>query len=119
MVPFRIGSDHSVSGHRLSTAEVESALILHKGVAETAVVGAADDLTGQAVFAFVTMKPEFDSAGTKEADLSKELALQVRKVIGPFAAPKKIVRLTMMVDQARLTCSILSMTCQRLDQERL
>jgi len=75
----------------LSTAEVESALILHKGVAETAVVGCADDLTGQAVFAFVTMKPEFDFEATKEADLSKELALQVRKVIGPFAAPKKIV----------------------------
>ena len=81
----------SVSGHRLSTAEVESALIMHKGVAETAVVGCADDLTGQAVFAFVTMKPEFDFEATKEADLNKELALQVRKVIGPFAAPKKIV----------------------------
>lgn len=54
-------------------------------------VGCADDITGQAVYAFVTMKPEFDSAGSKEADLNKELALQVRKVIGPFAAPKKIV----------------------------
>ena len=47
----------NVSGHRLSTAEIESALILHKGVAETAVVGTADELTGQAVFAFVTLKP--------------------------------------------------------------
>ena len=47
----------NVSGHRLSTAEIESALILHKGVAETAVVGVADDLTGQTVFAFVTLKP--------------------------------------------------------------
>jgi acetyl-CoA synthetase len=84
-------TNSSVSGHRLSTAEVESALILHKGVAETAVVGCADDLTGQAVYAFVTMKPEFDFEATKEADLNKELALQVRKVIGPFAAPKKIV----------------------------
>lgn len=74
----------------MSTAEVESALILHKGVAETAVVGSHDDITGQAVYAFVTMKPEFDLASTKEADLSKELAIQVRKVIGPFAAPKKI-----------------------------
>jgi len=83
----------SVSGHRLSTAEVESALILHKGVAETAVVGSHDEITGQAVFAFVTMKPEFDIRGTKEADLIKELAIQVRKVIGPFAAPKKIVSL--------------------------
>ena len=81
-----------MSGHRLSTAEVESALILHKGVAETAVVGSHDEITGQAVFAFVTMKPEFDFQATKEADLNKELAIQVRKVIGPFAAPKKIVR---------------------------
>lgn len=81
----------NVSGHRLSTAEVESALILHKGVAETAVVGCNDDVTGQAVHAFVTMKPEFDSGSTNDADLAKELVLQVRKVIGPFAAPKKIV----------------------------
>lgn len=87
----------SVSGHRLSTAEVESALILHKGVAETAVVGSHDDITGQAVFAFVTMKPEFDIQGTKEADLNKELAIQVRKVIGPFAAPKKIVSSVVIV----------------------
>jgi acetyl-CoA synthetase len=70
---------------------VESALILHKGVAETAVVGCADDITGQAVYAFVTMKPEFDIKNVKEDELTKELAIQVRKVIGPFAAPKKIV----------------------------
>ena len=48
----------NVSGHRLSTAEIESALILHPGVAETAVVGCADELTGQAVYAFVTLKPQ-------------------------------------------------------------
>ena len=47
----------NVSGHRLSTAEIESALILHKGVAETAVIGTADELTGQAVYAFATLKP--------------------------------------------------------------
>ena len=47
----------NVSGHRLSTAEIESALILHPGVAETAVIGSADELTGQAVYAFVTLKP--------------------------------------------------------------
>jgi acetyl-CoA synthetase len=41
----------------MSTAEIESALILHPGVAETAVIGSADELTGQAVFAFVTLKP--------------------------------------------------------------
>jgi acyl-CoA synthetase (AMP-forming)/AMP-acid ligase II len=46
----------NVSGHRLSTAEIESALIMHKGVAETAVIGTADEFMGQAVFAFVTLK---------------------------------------------------------------
>jgi acetyl-CoA synthetase len=86
----RVDDVINVSGHRLSTAEVESALILHKGVAETAVVGSHDDITGQAVYAFVTMKPEFDLEATKEDALAKELAIQVRKVIGPFAAPKKI-----------------------------
>jgi len=86
----RVDDVINVSGHRLSTAEVESALILHKGVAETAVVGCPDEVTGQAVYAFVTMKSEHDAAQGGEAGLIKELALQVRKVIGPFAAPKKI-----------------------------
>ena len=80
----------NVSGHRLSTAEIESALILHKGVAETAVVGINDELTGQAVYAFVTLKPEFTFDASDEPALIKELVLQVRKVIGPFAAPKRI-----------------------------
>ncbi|KAK0184422.1 hypothetical protein F5146DRAFT_1074571 [Armillaria mellea] len=86
----RIDDVINVSGHRLSTAEIESALIMHKGVAETAVIGTADELTGQAVYAFVTLKPEFAYDPTNEAAFTKELVLQVRKVIGPFAAPKKI-----------------------------
>ncbi|KAF8225577.1 acetate--CoA ligase [Tricholoma matsutake] len=86
----RIDDVINVSGHRLSTAEIESALIMHKGVAETAVIGTADELTGQAVHAFVTLKPEFAYDPTNETELIKELILQVRKVIGPFAAPKKI-----------------------------
>ncbi|KAH8833725.1 hypothetical protein DL96DRAFT_1703377 [Flagelloscypha sp. PMI_526] len=86
----RVDDVINVSGHRLSTAEIESALILHKGVAETAVIGTADELTGQAVYAFVTLKPEFTYDPNEEAGLAKELVLQVRKVIGPFAAPKKI-----------------------------
>ena len=90
----------NVSGHRLSTAEVESALILHKGVAETAVVGCADDVTGQAVHAFVCMKSEYDSKSTDDPELAKELTLQVRKVIGPFAAPKKIVSLVSFLVRA-------------------
>ncbi|KII91960.1 hypothetical protein PLICRDRAFT_105896 [Plicaturopsis crispa FD-325 SS-3] len=86
----RVDDVINVSGHRLSTAEIESALIMHSGVAETAVIGAADELTGQAVYAFVTLKPEFAYDKDNEAVLAKELTLQVRKVIGPFAAPKKI-----------------------------
>ncbi|KAF5373428.1 hypothetical protein D9615_009446 [Tricholomella constricta] len=86
----RVDDVINVSGHRLSTAEIESALIMHKGVAETAVIGTADELTGQAVYAFVTLKPEFAHDPADETTLVKELVLQVRKVIGPFAAPKKI-----------------------------
>ncbi|KAF9531243.1 hypothetical protein CPB83DRAFT_849625 [Crepidotus variabilis] len=86
----RVDDVINVSGHRLSTAEIESSLILHKGVAETAVIGTADELTGQAVYAFVTLKPEFQFDPNEEAAFLKELVLQVRKVIGPFAAPKKI-----------------------------
>ncbi|KAI9507252.1 acetyl-coenzyme a synthetase [Russula earlei] len=103
----RVDDVINVSGHRLSTAEIESALILHPGVAEAAVIGAADDLTGQAVYAFPTLKPLADPSVSSnsrpalarsdfkydrddESGLSKELVLQVRKAIGPFAAPKKI-----------------------------
>jgi len=64
-------------------------LIGHSGVAEAAVVGCADDITGQAVYAFVQMKPQFDKNVSDDV-LTKELSIQVRKVIGPFAAPKKI-----------------------------
>ncbi|KAJ4490668.1 acetate--CoA ligase [Lentinula aciculospora] len=86
----RVDDVINVSGHRMSTAEVESALLLHNGVAETAVIGTADEMTGQAVNAFVTMKPEFSYNPTTEQALVKELVLQVRKIIGPFAAPKRI-----------------------------
>jgi len=88
----RVDDVINVSGHRMSTAEVESALLMFSGVAENAVVGTADDLTGQAVHAFVCMKEESDysKAPEKEAELKKALGIQVRKVIGPFAAPKKI-----------------------------
>jgi len=86
----RVDDVINVSGHRLSTAEIESALILHPGVAEAAVIGASDELTGQAVHAFVTLKPEFKYNPDDETGLDKELMLQVRKVIGSFASPKKI-----------------------------
>lgn len=82
----RVDDVVNVSGHRLSTAEIEAALIEHKGVAEAAVVGINDEMTGQAVNAFVALKDGVDGGeGTR-----KELVMQVRKQIGPFAAPKQV-----------------------------
>uniref|UniRef100_A0A8H7ND87 Acetyl-coenzyme A synthetase n=1 Tax=Bionectria ochroleuca TaxID=29856 RepID=A0A8H7ND87_BIOOC len=82
----RVDDVVNVSGHRLSTAEIEAALIEHHSVAEAAVVGVADELTGQAVNAFVAVK-----AGQEANDaLRKELIMQVRRSIGPFAAPKAV-----------------------------
>jgi len=80
----RVDDVISVSGHRLSTAEIESALISHPSVAEAAVIGVHDDLTGQCVHAFSTFKPNQEKTDVKD------LILQVRKVIGPFASPKKV-----------------------------
>ncbi|KAG1453528.1 hypothetical protein G6F46_009154 [Rhizopus delemar] len=82
----RVDDIINVSGHRLSTVEIESALSLHPSVAETAVVGGHDDLTGQCIHAFVILKSNLDDS----KGLEKELALQVRKVIGSFATPKRI-----------------------------
>ena len=86
----RVDDVVNVSGHRLSTAEIEAALILYKGVAEAAVVGTPDELTGQAVNAFVSLKDGVEHS----PQLVKELILQVRKSIGPFAAPKSIILVT-------------------------
>lgn len=88
----RVDDVVNVSGHRLSTAEIEAALIEHHMVAESAVVGYADDLTGQAVAAYVSLKSTFrpDDKETVE-NVKKELILTVRKEIGPFAAPKLIL----------------------------
>lgn len=83
----RVDDVVNVSGHRLSTAEIEAALIEHHAVGELAVVGFPDELTGQAVAAYVSLKDGV--AGTEE--LKKELILTVRKEIGPFAAPKLIL----------------------------
>lgn len=70
----------------MSTAEIEAALIEHHSIAEAAVVGVADELTGQAVNAFVALKD-----GNEATDaLRKEFIMQVRKSIGPFAAPKAV-----------------------------
>ncbi|KAL5615191.1 hypothetical protein BROUX41_005248 [Berkeleyomyces rouxiae] len=84
----RVDDVVNVSGHRLSTAEIEAALLEHHTVAEAAVVGVADELTGQAVTAFVALK-EKDNHETFDA-LRKELVQQVRRSIGPFASPKAV-----------------------------
>lgn len=88
----RVDDVVNVSGHRLSTAEIEAALIEHHGVLEAAVVGINDDLTGQAVVAYVALKDDTaSSVGGNYDELRKTLVLQVRKEIGPFAAPKSVI----------------------------
>ncbi|KAJ9064974.1 acetyl-coenzyme A synthetase 2, variant 2 [Entomophthora muscae] len=82
----RVDDVINVSGHRMSTSEIESALILHPSVAEAAVVGMPDDITGQSICAFITLKPNFDSE-----NLTKVLIQSVRESIGPFAQPKRII----------------------------
>jgi acetyl-CoA synthetase len=76
-----------VSGHNISTTEVESALVSHPAVAEAAVVGRKDEVTGQAIAAFVTLR----AAVTGDASLIEELRDHVADVIGPIAKPKSIV----------------------------
>jgi acetyl-CoA synthetase len=76
----------NVSGHRLGTAEVESALVSHEAVAEAAVVGRPDEIKGQAVVAFVTVKQGYNA----DAELSKALKAHVAKVIGAIARPDDI-----------------------------
>ncbi|MBU0600592.1 acetate--CoA ligase [bacterium] len=82
----RIDDVINVSGHRLGTAEIESALALHSKVAEAAVVGFPHEIKGQGIYAFVILK-----AGLKpEEGLKEELVLQIRNQIGPIAKPDKI-----------------------------
>jgi len=83
----RIDDVVNVSGHRLSTAEVESAIVSHGKVAESAVIGQADEDSGQAICAFVTL--EGDLAGTDE--LVEEIRGKVADRIGKFARPKRII----------------------------
>ena len=82
----RIDDVINVSGHRLGTAEIESALVSHKQVAEAAVVGMPHDIKGQGIYAFVTLKTEVEKSNA----LKKELVAHVRKEIGPIATPDKI-----------------------------
>jgi acetyl-CoA synthetase len=82
----RVDDVINVSGHRIGTAEVESALVSHPFVAEAAVVGMPHEIKGQGIYAFVTLK----AGQTKSDDLKKTLVAHVRKEIGPIATPDKI-----------------------------
>ena len=85
----RVDDVMNVSGHRLSTTEIESALVEHPSVAEAAVIGMADELTGEAVAAFVTL--DDDAASRDEAEMRAELGAHVAERIGKFARPKLLV----------------------------
>ena len=79
----RVDDVMNVSGHRLSTTEIESALVSHPAVAEAAVIGRADELTGQAPTAFVTLRGDATDDGTLEATLRGHVAAQIGKIARP------------------------------------
>jgi acetyl-CoA synthetase len=83
----RVDDVMNISGHRLSTTEIESALVSHPKVAEAAVVGANDEMTGQAVCAFVILRGNADEGD----DIVTELRNHVAKEIGPIAKPRQIM----------------------------
>ena len=87
----RVDDVMNVSGHRISTTEVESALVSHPAVAEAAVVGANDATTGQAIVAFVTVKGSVADDVAAGAAFAKELRDHVAKEIGPIAKPRQIL----------------------------
>ena len=82
----RVDDVVNVSGHRIGTAEVESALVSHPKVAEAAVAPMPHEIKGQGLYAFITLKDHVEPS----EELKKELALHVRKEIGPIAVPDKI-----------------------------
>ncbi|MGE5840889.1 MAG: acetate--CoA ligase, partial [Deltaproteobacteria bacterium] len=82
----RVDDVINVSGHRLGTAEIESALVSHPAVAESAVVGFPHDIKGQGIYAFVTLKEGFKASD----DMKKDLVNHIRKEIGPIASPDKL-----------------------------
>lgn len=87
----RVDDVMNVSGHRLSTPEIESALVSHPSVAEAAVVGAQDETTGQAVFAFVILSDQATTENRDAAELAEEIRAHVGREISPIAKPKKVL----------------------------
>ena len=80
----------NVSGHRISTTEVESALVSHPAVAEAAVVGATDPMTGQGIVAFVILRGS-GHRGARGGGAGQELRDHVAQEIGPIAKPRQIL----------------------------
>jgi acetyl-CoA synthetase len=87
----RVDDVMNVSGHRISTTEVESALVSHPKVAEAAVVGATDPTTGQGIVAFVIVRGNVASDEASGSELVQELRQHVSKQIGPIAKPRQIL----------------------------
>ncbi len=87
----RVDDVLNVSGHRLSTAELESALVAHEWVAEAAVVGAADDLTGQSPVAFVILRTDKVAEAGSDENVNNVLRNHVAKEIGAIAKPRQIM----------------------------
>jgi len=88
----RVDDVMNVSGHRISTTEVESALVSHEEVAEAAVVGAKDDMTGQAIVAFVILRGGIEHANADRGEeLTKALKAHVAKEIGAIARPRQVI----------------------------
>ncbi|MBK8232945.1 MAG: acetate--CoA ligase [Candidatus Eisenbacteria bacterium] len=85
----RVDDVINVSGHRLGTAEVESALVAHDAVAEAAVVGFPHEIKGQGIFAYVLINPEFEQ--TPPGELIGQMKESVRQMIGAFAAPDQVL----------------------------
>jgi len=83
----RVDDVLNVSGHRLGTAEIESALVTHESCVEAACVGIPHDIKGQAIFAYCVLGKDFEDS----PELCKALRGQVRKVIGPFAQPQDVL----------------------------
>src|SRR3954454_3351447 len=83
----RVDDVMNVAGHRISTTEVESALVDHKAVAESAVVGRKDDISGQAIFAYCILRADQEPSD----ELAAELREHVAQVIGPIARPKYVL----------------------------
>ena len=87
----RVDDVMNVSGHRLSTTEIEHALVSHPWVAEAAVVGASDETTGQAVVAFVVVKSDAAGAQASGHEIAEALRERVRREIGALAKPRTIL----------------------------